>query len=697
MAEANTENKNDAHLLAQCNDFLKSYVLPQATKPKDILDSKYRIELSLPLPELNTKTAIAYSVADITDGARRLYALVCKPGTVQRFRILEKLKRYNNPNLLQLVAYGTVNLSHPDAERFVLVYDRPRGQKLSDILANAGVLGEQFLARTLATPLATLANDLAMMDITHGRINPDNIYFQDIPVLGECASEPCGYSQYYYYESLERMQAHPAGKGNGTNTTDFYAIAVLLLEAMFGKQHFASMPKEYLINQIFQEGPYYTLTRNKDHSDRFDDLLRGVLSYDPEDRWTWKYIKPWIDGKRLHVLEPPTPRETPRAFEFSNKTARSKRELAHIMFENWVNIPEAIQHNKIVQWTTVSLRNKPVSENLTRIIKTIHDLNAKDEVQFNEQLMRMLLALDPAGPIRMSPISMFLDGIDTLCAEYYFGKQEKEFNLLARFIDLNMASTWMNSQHFNEDKLIPQEIKNANQKLDRIRLSMRNTGLGFGIERIIYELTPELPCLSPMLAGRYIDNLPALLTHLDSMAATLSRNTEPLDRHIFAYLAAKLNIQHNIKLHELEIIPALANSNDIVVLKLISTAQYRCGTLQLPGLTHWLASRILPTMHCIRGRTLRQQIKKKILDAAETGYTQNMAAAIIDSGYSTADTRGYANAHHIYHASVREIAALKRGDGYAIRSMRMALRIAKILAYIILFVTIYTVSEPTQP
>ncbi len=687
------ETKNDAHYATLCADFLRHYVPPQPDKPKDLLEGRYRIELSVPLAEFNTKTAAAYAVTDIHDGSRQLYALICRPGTVQRFSILERLKRFNHPNVLSLVTYGTANLSQPDAERFVLIYERPRGQRLSEIIENAGVLGEHFLARSLLSPLAYAISELGNIGITHGKINPANIYYQDTPILGEFASEPCGYSQDFYFEPLERMQSHPAGKGNGTPTTDFYALAVLLLYSIYGKQHFSTMSKEYIIGRMFEEGTYYALTRNRQHPERFDDLLRGILSNNPTDRWGWKYIKAWLDGRRMHVLEPPAPTETTRPFEFGNRTARSRRELAHIMFEGWTNIPEAIHNNKIVQWTTVSLRNKTVSENLTRIIKTINELGVKNELQFNEQLMRLILTLDPTGPIRMYPLSMFLDGIDTLCTEFYTTKQEKEFNLLARFVDMNMTSSWMNAQSAQENYEPSPDILSANQKLDKLRVCMRNTGVGFGIERIVYELNPDMPCLSPLLEGRYIDNLTALLMRLDSMAANLSRNTDPLDRHIFAYLAAKLNIQHDIKLLELESIPTLARNRDIIMLRLLATAQHRCGNIQLPGLTHWLASRILPALDAIRGNTNRHMIKKALLNAADTGYTQNMASIVIDSAYSTADTRGFAHAYNLYHNNVKQIAAFRKGVGFEFNSGKLAFTIAKGFAYAALFITFYTINR----
>ncbi len=684
-------HKSDAQYAAFFSDFLRRYVPSNIERQKDILDGRFRIELTIPLPEYSTKTASAYSVTDSMDGEKRLFALVCTPNSMQRHGAIQALRTFSHPNLLQLVTSGVVQLSHPEAERFVIIYERPQGQRLSEMLANAGPLGEQFLTKNLIAPIASLIHAMSELEIPHGRINPDNIYFQDAPVLGDCVSEPCGFSQQYYFEPLERIQAHPAGKGDGSAAEDYYALAVLVIYALNGHKHFADLTPELLMNMIFKEGLYNALTRHKEHPEIYYDLLRGMLSHNPADRWSYKQIKPWLDGKRFNVLPPPPPAEAVRPFDFDGKEADTRRELAHLFFLNWVNIPLAMHNNQLLHWVAVSLRNKVLAENITRITKTLNELGAKSEIQFNEQLMRILLLLDPVGPLRMSPLSFHPDGIDTLCAEYYLSRQEKELNLLARFIDLNMISFWVDLQRKDKDYTITAGLNSIMLKLDRLRVCMRNTGPGFGLERILYELNPEMPCLSPLFHDKIIDNLQPLLVRLDRLAADLAKTHEPLDRHIFAFLASKLGIQHDIRLHELESIPALAASRDIIALRLLAIAQFRCGTIQLPGLTHWMGSRILPALDYIRSNTLRHKMKEMLMETAESGYTQHMAKLIINSSYATSDHEGFGKAYRTYHSSTTKIASLRRGDNIDVHSMRLGYIIAKTFAYIGFLITLVSV------
>ncbi len=138
-----------------------------------------------------------------------------------------------------------VDLSRPEEERFVIFYERPQGKKLSELLAqNQHPMNLQFLCDRIIAPLAAAINQFGELDITHGAINPDNIYFDDIAVLGPCVSEPCGYSQPFYCEPLERMQALPAAKGEGSTGQDYYALAITVLHAMHGSSHFAHFTPE---------------------------------------------------------------------------------------------------------------------------------------------------------------------------------------------------------------------------------------------------------------------------------------------------------------------------------------------------------------------------------------------------------------------------------------------------------------------
>ena len=347
MAEPGaTEAKSDPQAAAKIEEYLRRYSPSAGDTTRDILNGRYRIELSTPLPEFDSKTARAYAATDLTDSTQVIIAEVCIAGSTQRQRVIDLLVPINHPHILSVVAAGPVALSRPDEERFVIFHQRPAGQKLSEFLAKQPApLNPHFLCDRIIAPLAAALQQFSDLGIAHGTVNPDNIYITDSATLGPCVAAPCGFSQPFYYEPLERMQAMPGGKGEGTTAQDYYALAVVTLYALFGPQHFAHLTPDYLIRLILREGASDALTRQRDMPEIFQDFFRGMLCPNSADRWNWNEIKPWIGGKRYNVLSP-APVEAMRPFEFGEIQAMTRRELVHILVTDWDKMAETARQRK---------------------------------------------------------------------------------------------------------------------------------------------------------------------------------------------------------------------------------------------------------------------------------------------------------------------------------------------------------------
>jgi len=684
------EFKNE---VLKLNDFLRRYH-PSATDAKhDVLQDRYRIELSTPLPEFDGKTTKAYAATDLAEPSRLLFALICQPGTVQRHRAIGILKTITHQCILPLASAGSVQLSRPEEERFVIFYERPQGKKLSELLAeHQHQITPHFVCDRIIAPIASAINQLAELDISHGSINPDNIYFSDMAVLGPCVSEPCGYSQPFYCEPLERMQAMPSAKGEGSTAQDYYALAAVVLYVLHGAKHFTEMNPELLARLILREGVYNAMTRQKEVPEIFYDFFRGMLCQNADDRWSHRYLKPWLEGKRYNVLSPPPPLEAIRPFEFENAQASTRRELAHLFCTDWDKIAESVRSGKLTQWVAVSLRNKDLAEKVARISRSVVDLGFKNEVQLTEQIMHIILLLDPNGPIRIKNLSLFMDGIDSLCAELYANKAHQELQMLAKFIEFNMGNYWMELQRKGSPNYtIPTAVNTILIKLERLRTTMRYSGLGFGLERMLYELNPEMPCLSPLLRQWHVLTLPQLLTRLDRLAPNLSKEDEPLDRHMAAFLASRLSIQHEIRLHDLASSPTLATNRAIIALHLLSMAQQKSGDMRLPGLTHWLVLRILPALDAVHSRSLKQKIKAMLMEQAKSGYMQLLSDIVVTSNYASADQTGFHQAWSLYLMNESRIAGYRKGNRIDQESARFGFIIGKALAYGALLLSLFTV------
>lgn len=655
---------------------------------RDIIDGRYRIELHSPIPDFTSKTAVAYKAVDIRDENKTFIALVCGPNTVQRNQIILPLINAAHPNLMAIITYGVVALSQPKEERFVIMYEKPKGEKLSRLIAATKTRPSfEYICLNIIAPLATAIQHLSDLGVPHGNINCENIYFDPRGTvgafIGPCTTEPCGYSQPFYYEPVERMQALPAGKGEGDSSHDFYALAIVVLHIIYGMNHFVGMSENELVRKILKEGAFNTLTRNKDMPEVFYDFFRGLLSPNTYDRWNYRYLKAWLDGKRYNVMPTPPPQEAIRPFDFNGDLAYNRREVADIFFHHWQDVPEIFAAGQLSTWVAISLRNKELNEYLLRTTKAIVTSSRKNDPYINEQIMRMICVFDHAGPVRLGKLAFHLDGMNTLFAEMVFTQSEAELQLLMQFIELSMFHFIMTQK--NKDTEKGSDGSNVNlgalfMKLDRLRGIIRNSGLGFGIERILYDLNPGMNCISPLLNGLHASSLSSLLRALDTLAPRLSQNNDPIDKHIAAFIACHLNIQHEIHVTALSAQPILAKNQVMLALKILASAQHKAGISYLPGLTSWLALRIIPLLEVIRSKTLRNKLIAMVANAARSGSTQKMADIIIESGYAQAEASAYQQAVRNFKQNAKDIIYYSKKEMIEIHSKQLGAKMAHYIA-----------------
>lgn len=675
------------------SSFLQGYTQPVTSNAElDILDWRYKINFNAPLPDFNSKNAIAYSATDIKNPDGMQYvALVCETNTVQRIHAISPLINAPHSNLVILLAAGVVELSRFQQERFVVLYEKPKGEKISKLIAATKQRPNfEFICHYIISPIALAIQHMSELGIPHGNINCDNIYFNTETLnvtVGQCVAEPCGFAQPFYYEPVERMQALPSGKGEGTATQDYYALAVVVLHIIYGMNHFVGFTEDALVRGILKEGAYNTLTRNKDMPEVFYDFFRGMISHNSRDRWNYRYLKAWLDGKRYNVMPPPLPQEAIRPFEFANENAYTRREVAHLFFQHWQEVPEIFASGQLSTWVAISLRNKELNEYLLNTVRVSGAPSKRNDISSDEQIMRTITVFDPTGPVRIGRLSFHLDGIGSLFADMMLKQSEPELQLLMQFIELSMfhfVATQKNKEIGKNDELENENISAMFARLDRLRSVIRNTGLGFGVERIFYDLNKNVRCNSSLLAGCHISSLPMLLKALDKLSPKLSQGNDPIDRDIAAFIASYLNIQHEIHLTPLSAHPTLAKHPAMVALKLLAAAQQRTGIAYLPGLTNWLALRILPLLDVIRSRTLKHKLVYMLGNAARSGSLVKMGEVLIESGYSQAEANAYQQAVRNFRQNDNDIKFYTKKEMIEYHSKRLGARMAHYVAIVAL-------------
>ena len=226
-------------------------------------------------------------------------------------------------------------------------------------------------------------------------------------------------------------------------------------------------------------------------------------------------------------------------------------------------------------------------------------------------------------------------------------------------------------------------------KLQRARQYMKNKAFGFGLERILYELNTSLPCQSPILMPYHVTTAADALKTLDALAPTLAPDTAFTDRHLAAFIAAKIDMGKEIKLNDLTNVPALATNQELIVLRILAKAQQKQNKLVLVGLSTWAAMRIEKMIDEIHNRIIRKRLKLQLKKLASSGSLVEVLGSIINRDMVTRDLDGFSEALALHSLGQEKILRLENEDVVSFKARDMGGRIATNICYTAMVITGY--------
>jgi Protein kinase domain len=651
------------------------------------LNGKITIDTDRPLPHLNTSCATAYEAADSNNQNRQLYALILKPNINYRLNAMDALYGVLHPNLLNVVAHGTVFFTGLNRAAHTVVIEKPAGVRLSEIIQKQRIGQEHIIRESILLPLCKGLLALREKRVSHGCINTQNIFISETLQLAECVSTPSGFDQNYLYEPLERMMADSAGKGQATEQTDVFAVGVLAYELLYGLDQLKRLPKEHLIPKMLEAGIYNTFTSNIEFPDSMQDFFRGILCDDPKDRWGLDQLQQWLNGKRFNMIGSSSGQDSVRPIEFDGENFYSQRALAHRFHQKWREAVRDIRALRLDKWAQMSLHKPDVAEYIVHAIRVAGSETAASERRNNEMVTRIVTILDPIGPIRTRMMSLYPDNIGYVLSACIEQSLPNETEHVLDFIQSDLSAYWAD---------ITDNIKNAEYgqllaRIQRTKTQLNTPNLGFGLDRAIYELNPNLPCQSPLVLDYHVTSISELLKTLDGLSKKLAPETSLVDKHIAAFISSKTDIGSNIKLYELMSLPQLANNQELIMLKILTIAQSKQEKLPLVGLCTWAAMRIEHMLDAIHNRTLRRKLKLKLKSAASSGQLLKILDIILDSQIGVVEHHGYSHAIELYKISKHRIEILESPEVTEKMSIDLGGRMASLIAYLILAATCYKV------
>lgn len=380
-----------------------------------LLSERYDVFPGRPIPELNTPSARAFEVGDRHDPGHELFALVTIPSVPVRTEEMRELAGEEIAGILPLVGYATASWPPLGCETIILIYSRLLGGRVTDALAaETAEFRRQDIFRRSVDSLASGLQQLAIRDITHRAIRPENIYFLDAEqttiVLGDCLSAPSGFDQDLIFETIEGGMTDPSRRGWGVEKDDLYALGVVLAFWLLGRTPAAHLKPRQLLLAKMTVGTYQTLTAGAQLGPNLLDPLRGLLSDDPQQRWGFEQIELWLNGRRVSPIQGKTTAKSERGLTFGDFEHFTMRTLAYTMHLDRKAAIELIHSGRLEQWLSRGLEVKELAATVATTTQIANAQQSDRQTADEKMLAQIIMLLDPPGPIRYKDISFCRTG-----------------------------------------------------------------------------------------------------------------------------------------------------------------------------------------------------------------------------------------------------------------------------------------------
>ena len=668
-------------------DFLASYRsehTPGGGK-KDELANRFTLFPNKPIAELSHPFAKAYQGSDSISPNRSVYAMVLENKIPCRQHLAAELTVFSHPNLVQLLGSGTVMCSHLNESRLVLFFERPAGKLLSEAMKETPRLHEHIVTDYVLSPAAQALNALRDKKITHGNLGPASFFMGETPVINECISAPSGTLAHHVYQPVEVMLADPLGRGEADERADVYALGILALELIYGIDKQKAMPREDLIRMILAKGAYQTFIAGREITANLEDFLRGIFNDNPADRWGLDQFTQWLGGKRFNMIAPTVSKDTTRPFVFGGDNYFNPRVLAFALHQQWRLAAKELRQSRLDRWCETNLHRSEISEKVERALRTGGD--GSNDAQTNEMITRTIAALDPIAPIRTLSLATRPDGIGALLAHSIAENDSTTTEQLIALLDADIAMYWSELAPERRDHDYTATIS----KLQKSRSSLKKKEIGFGMERLLYELNPALPCQSPLFKQHYVSDIASALKILDAIASKSAATTSFVDRHLMAFLSCKLGMNKEMQLTDLAAMPALSKNEELIALRILARAQSKHPALKLPGLCAWAGMRVERMLDAIHSRVIRKKMKLKLRKLAEMGKLENLLDGVLNRNVTIRDYDGFTKAIALHQINTNKIERYKNPKLVDYYARDTGGRISTMIAYIILTITGYQV------
>ncbi len=504
-------------------------------------------------------------------------------------------------------------------QAYAVIVEAPPGPPLA---TNLRAWSETELLHHVLRPAARTLIQLEARGLTHRAICPNNVFRagSGLPVvLGAAWAAPPALHQPAISEPPYSAICVPAGRGDGTIADDVYALGVLLLTLVLGRQPLADLDDTAIIERKLEFGSYAALTENARPPPVIADLLRGMLADDPDHRPSPALLtEPGSAAARR--LAARSPRRAQQPLLVAGRPVTSTRLLAYILAKEPPAGLQLLRIGAIDYWLRRELGDPAIAARLDEAIRGMRDENSDAVI-----VMRAIAVLDPLAPLCWRTIALWPDGVGPALAA------ADDPAAIVELIMADAVGLWARTRSERYDAIALQ----MEARRYRGWITSRDGG---GLERLLYFLNPLLPCASPLLAGSWVAPLADLLPALERAATTIERDkTRPVDRDIMAFVAAR----SDQRALDIGLVQHAGAGMTVGELRLLAGLQQLCHPAPLPRLAAWVAAHVHELLAGLHSKARQAALAKRLTSLAEAGQLGSMLALVADRAEQLADAGEY--------------------------------------------------------
>jgi hypothetical protein len=608
-----------------------------------VFNNEIEILIAHRLPQFDKGPAAAYAARRMGESKSDYFAMICVNDLTPQTSYAPLHAGITNAGLVRLVSYGLVFWPPVQAQRYVFIYENAMSKPLIPAGTEAGLGWKpDFTMSVLIRPMISLLADMRQVGFVHGCINAGNIFYSEnleVPekvLLGESLSVSPSFAQPMIYETLERAMADPAGRGPGMVGDDLYALGVTIACCLRHKNPLEGISSDAAIHQKISAGSFVALTGKERFSGSTIDLVRGLLFDDANQRWTLDEVLNWLEGQRLTPRQGLKSARASRPIPFNGGRYLRADVLAIDLFKNTNEALQMVENDSLMLWVERTLEDEDVETRLSEAVESLQDA-VRGPGHADRVLARVSIALYPELPIQYRGLKFFPEGYPYALAHAVYNR--RDLAPFAEVINQQFVIQWANSQ-----RQMIGEMNSLPSRFDSCRAFLRQTTVGYGIERCLYYLNPDAPCMSEQLKGFYVRSPDDLLRAYEQIATRPNRPSMFIDRHIAAFLSVKERKVIDPYLGDLN---ASEHFRRILGnLKCFATIQQRGKIEALPNLCAWMADLLKPVYERFHDRGLREKMREKVDKMKKGGDLTKIAALIDNAEVQQQDFMGFQQALH---------------------------------------------------